>query len=191
MTKYLASLAAILWLAAAFRVEAIPVHGTFNGTVTGTSGWVSSFSLGTVVTGSYGYDPALLIGNQTSYSDPAVFFLIYIDGLAFAGFTPGSSGLSFSVDANGMPVLGGAGQLWDLSIRSDGFSLVNGPAPDNNSLTAQVTYHAPVVPDVVSTLFLLGVALLSLVLVRHLLEVPTDSRLATVKAARVSPRRRP
>ncbi len=174
-------------MAAISPVAAIPMHGTFSGTVTGTNGWVVSYPLGTLVTGSYGYDSDLLNGNHTSYSDPSVFFQINMDGLAFAGYTPGTSGLGFSVDANGMPVSGSAGQLWDLYIGSGGFlSLISGLGPDNNRIIAQVTYNTPVVPDAGTTIFLLGMAWVSLVFVRHFLAGQAARRPVKVKAGAVS-----
>jgi hypothetical protein len=164
MKKWCSVAAAALWLTAITPAGAIPVDGTFSGVVTGTGGGLVSYPVGTIVTGSYGYDPALLNGNQTSYTDPSVFFLINIGGQMFANYTPQTSGLSFWVDENGIPVFGSAGQSWDLYINGDSLGL---STFGDNYINAQVTYSTPSVPDAGTTSFLMGIALSGLAFTRR------------------------
>jgi hypothetical protein len=166
MKKCLPLLAVALLLMAISPVAAIPVHGTFNGVVTGVNGSGAAYPIGTPVTGSYGYDPDLLDGNQTTYNDPSVFFFINIGGQPFAYYLPLLSGLSFSVDANGMPVFGGAAGVWDLYISGNFLGLRTGPG-SSFYINSQVTYDAPTVPDAGTASFLMGIALASVVVARR------------------------
>ena len=166
MNKCLPLLATALWLMATSPVAAIPVFGTFSGAVIGSGIGLAAYPVGTPVTGSYGYDPDLLNGNQTSYNDPSVFFSISIGGQPFAYYVPLLSGLSFSVDANGMPVFGSAGGLWDLYINGGFLGLRTGPG-SGFYINSEVTYDAPNVPDAGMTSLLLGIALTGVAVVRR------------------------
>ena len=166
MNKCLPLLATALWLMATSPVAAIPVFGTFSGAVIGSGIGLAAYPVGTPVTGSYGYDPDLLNGNQTSYNDPSVFFSISIGGQPFAYYVPLLSGLGFSVDASGMPVFGSAGGLWDLYISGGFLGLRTGPG-SSIYINSEVTYDAPKVPDAGMTSLLMGLALASVAVVRR------------------------
>lgn len=157
MNKWLPFLAAALLLAAVPPVVAIPVHGTFCGVVTEVNGG-GIYPVGTTVTGSYGYDPDFMNGNQTgSFTDPSVFFLINLGGQPFAYYIPLLSGLSFSVDAKGIPMFGSAASTWNLSLGAGGFLGLFG-GPGDSYYRSLITYEAPTVPDATTSCFLLGIA---------------------------------
>jgi hypothetical protein len=156
MKKILPLFVAALLVISSSPTGAIPVYGTFSGAVTGTGGGLVSYPVGTPVTGSYGYD------TDRSWYD----FLVNIDGQPFAGWSSHNySGLSFTVDANGMPVSGSAAGLWDLYIGSGGYLRLS--TFGDNYINAQVTYSTPSVPDAGTTSFLMGIALSGLVVFRR------------------------
>lgn len=143
---------------------AIPMVGYFYGVVTSSSGGMDP--VGTPISGSFGYDPSWLVNGHTSYSDPSVFF--QFGGLGI--YTPLLTGLSFTVDANGFPVMGSAGgaATFDLSIRPGGLVGIY-TASGAISEGAQVTYTFASVPDPGRTWCLLGMSLFGVVAGRWLI----------------------
>jgi hypothetical protein len=162
MKNWLPFLAAVLLLTAVSPVAAIPVHGTFGGVVTEVNGVGGIYPVGTTVAGSYGYDSALLNGNQTgSFTDPSVFFFVSLNGQPFAYYIPLLSGLSFSVDASGVPMFGSAASTWNLALGEGGFLGLFG-GPGDSYYRSRIIYDAPTVPDATTTSCLMGIALASL-----------------------------
>lgn len=146
---------------------AIPVYGTFSGTLTSVGGVFGyygypPFAVGDTVTGTYEYTPALLTGGSTDFSDPTADFSISINGTPVLDY-PGSN-LNLVVGANGEPVSGSGVGGYDLFIGVYSPGDLGMVQDGIYTMAAQVTYSTPsaTVPDTASTLCLSGIAMLSL-----------------------------
>jgi hypothetical protein len=162
--------------------KAIPVYGTFSGSVTYSaqaSGGYYYYPTGTPVTGTYEYTPALLIGGSTKFADPTAYYQVNINGQEFYSWS--GDNLNLIVDANGVPVSGTAVGAWDLFLGTYSPGGVGMTASGIYSIGAQVTYSTPstapsTIPDTASTSCLTGIAMLTLAAFGRLSSGPRKGR---------------